>query len=57
MGILSKSTQIQIDKYEKKSKHEYKGKKEDSYPKVEFAQGKKQVILYLSHEEAYIFTL
>ena len=57
MGILSKSSVILIDKHPKKSKLEYKGRKEDSYPKVEFAQGKKQVILYLSHEEAYVFTI
>ncbi len=57
MGILSKSVVIQIDKHPKKSKLEFKGKKDDVYPKVEFAQGKKQVILYLSHEEAYVFTI
>ncbi len=57
MGILSKSSIIHIDKHTKKSKLEYKGKKDDLYPKVEFAQGKKQVILYLSMTEAYVFTL
>jgi len=57
MGILSKSSIIAIDSHSKKTKLEYKGKKEDNYPKVEFAQGKKQVILYLGSEEAYVFTL
>jgi len=56
-GILKKCYIIFVDRHQKRTKLEYKGKKEDMYPKVEFAQAKNQVILYLSHESAFIFTV
>lgn len=56
-GILKKCHVIFIDRHQKRTKLEYKGKKEDLHPKVEFAQAKNQVVLYLSHELAYVFTV
>ena len=55
-GVQNKSTIIDIDNYKKKTKLNFKGKKEDTYPKLEFGKSKDQIILYLSHEEAYTFT-
>eukprot|EP00826_Nyctotherus_ovalis_P009081 TRINITY_DN12376_c0_g1_i1.p2 TRINITY_DN12376_c0_g1~~TRINITY_DN12376_c0_g1_i1.p2 ORF type:complete len:204 (-),score=65.23 TRINITY_DN12376_c0_g1_i1:154-765(-) len=54
-GVQNKSSVIEIDKCEKKSRLEPSGKKAEVYPKLEFGKAKNQIVLHLSHEEAYAF--
>ncbi len=56
IGVLGKSAVINVDTHPKKLRLDYCGRKGETYPRVEFAQGKKQVALYLSATEAYQFT-
>ena len=54
-AIFSKTIVIEIQKDKEKKQIPYNGKKEDTYPGIEFSKSEKQVILYLHQDEAYEF--
>ena len=57
IGISNQSSIVYLDKFSQKVETEYKSKRKDLYPQVDFNKEKEEVILCLSSEEAYAYSV
>lgn len=57
IGVSNRSSIIYIDRYTQRTEAVYKSKRKDLYPQVDFNKENEEVILCLSSDEAYAFSI